>query len=295
MKYQLPISALLAMTVSAASAQVASHAPTAITNTASAQTSPLQVSDKPVARVNGAVLTDRDVLREMYTIFPYAQQHNGFPKAQEATIRQGALEMIIFEELVYQEAERRKVRAFIGFRDPTGNHVELVVRPERSGRRYFASRDAGITGFSHIGLNSTDPARDERFWTQVCNARVSDRIGDIPLMRVNAIHHTIALVRAPKAGIQHINHQVETSDDVLRSYYFLNERRVPIVFGPGRHPTSGARFLYFRGPDGMIFEYSVGVDEIEDEATHRPRQFGFEPTSFCMWGSKPAGMPLPTS
>jgi 2,3-dihydroxy-p-cumate/2,3-dihydroxybenzoate 3,4-dioxygenase len=70
---------------------------------------------------------------------------------------------------------------------------------------------------------------------------------------------------------------------------------VPIVFGPGRHPTSGARFLYFTGPDGMIFEYSVGVDEIEDEATHRPRQFGFEPTSFCMWGSKPAGMALPNN
>jgi catechol 2,3-dioxygenase-like lactoylglutathione lyase family enzyme len=155
------------------------------------------------------------------------------------------------------------------------------------------SRDAGITGFSHIGLNSTDPVRDERFWTQVCNARVSDRIGDIPLMRVNAIHHTIALVRARHAGIQHVNHQVETNDDVLRSFYFLSERRVPIVFGPGRHPTSGARFLYFTGPDGMVFEYSVGVDEIADEATHRPRQFGFEPTSFCMWGSKPAGMALP--
>ena|SRR5215216_2598214 len=80
----------------------------------------------------------------------------------------------------------------------------------------FAPEAAGITGFSHNGLNSTDPARDERFWTEVCNARVSDRIGDIPPMRVNAIHHTIALVRAPKAGIQHINHQVETSDDVLR-------------------------------------------------------------------------------
>ncbi len=96
----------------------------------------------------------------------------------------------------------------------------------------------------------------------------------------------------PGAGIQHINHQVESNDDVLRSYYFLNEKRVPIVFGPGRHPTSGARFLYFKGPDGMIFEYSVGVDEVEDEATHRPRQFGFEPTSFCMWGSKPAGVVL---
>src|ERR1700689_3159989 len=65
------------------------------------------MSDKPVARVNGAVLTDRDLLREMYAIFPYAKQHNGFPKAQEASIREGALEMIIFEQLVYQEAQRR--------------------------------------------------------------------------------------------------------------------------------------------------------------------------------------------
>jgi parvulin-like peptidyl-prolyl cis-trans isomerase-like protein/SurA-like protein len=97
------------MAFTAASAQMASHAPTAIANMASAQAPVMQVSDKPVVRVNGAVLTDRDLLREMYTIFPYAQQHNGFPKAQEAQIRQGALEMIIFEELVYQEAVRRKL------------------------------------------------------------------------------------------------------------------------------------------------------------------------------------------
>jgi len=108
MKHQLPICLMLSMAITAASAQVAAHAPT-VASAASAQTSPLLVSDKPVARVNGSVLTDRDLLREMYTIFPYAQQHNGFPKAQEAAIRQGALEMIIFEELVYQEAQRRKV------------------------------------------------------------------------------------------------------------------------------------------------------------------------------------------
>src|SRR5579864_8906142 len=109
MKYQRPISVFLAVALTAASAQVASHAPTAIAKTESAPASTLQVTDKPVARVNGAVLTDRDLLREMYAIFPYAQQHNGFPKAQEAAIRQGALEMIIFEELVYQEAERRQL------------------------------------------------------------------------------------------------------------------------------------------------------------------------------------------
>ena len=109
MKHKFSICFLLMMALSAV-AQVASHAPSAMgAAPGAAQVAPPQVSDKPVARVNGAVLTDRDLLREMYSIFPYAKQHNGFPKAQEASIRQGALEMIIFEELVYQEARRRNL------------------------------------------------------------------------------------------------------------------------------------------------------------------------------------------
>ena len=62
-----------------------------------------------MVRVNGAVLTDRDLLREMYTIFPYARVHNGFPKPMEADIRAGAIKMMIFEELVYQEAKHRNM------------------------------------------------------------------------------------------------------------------------------------------------------------------------------------------
>jgi parvulin-like peptidyl-prolyl isomerase len=64
---------------------------------------------KPAVRVNGAVLTEADVVREMYTIFPYARQHGGFPKALEADVRKGAIEMIIFEELLYQEARRTNI------------------------------------------------------------------------------------------------------------------------------------------------------------------------------------------
>ena len=69
----------------------------------------LPTSWKPVARVNGTVLVERDLVREMYTIFPYARQHNGFPKEMEPEIRRGALQMIIFEELVYQEAKRQNL------------------------------------------------------------------------------------------------------------------------------------------------------------------------------------------
>jgi hypothetical protein len=109
MKRQITIIVMTLAAVSTTRAQVASHETTTAATATAPQPAVPQVSDKPVARVNGVVLTDRDLLREMFTIFPYARQHNGFPKAQEAAIRQGALEMIIFEELVYQEAQRRKL------------------------------------------------------------------------------------------------------------------------------------------------------------------------------------------
>ena len=185
------------------------------------------------------------------------------------------------------EAELRMVQSFIAFQDPTGNNIELVWRPAYSSQRYHGERDAGITGFSHIGLCTTNAARDELFWTRVCNARVSDRIGDAALLRIDAIHHTIALFPTDRPGIQHINHQVANGDDVMRSFYFLSERQVPMVFGPGRHPTSSARFLYFEGPDGMIFEYSSGVREIADELLYRERQLPFAAKGFCEWGAKP--------
>jgi len=119
----------LLLVILPAAAQVASHAPTSVAVTQAPPASPLQVNDRPVARVNGVVLTDRDLLREMYAIFPYARQHNGFPKAQEAAIRQGALEMIIFEELVYQEALRRKLTI----------SPERLNRAEADFRKQFSS------------------------------------------------------------------------------------------------------------------------------------------------------------
>ncbi len=121
MKFKFCTAALLCATIYPASAQVASHAPTAVksmvdapapapgASTAAVSTASLQVSGKPVVRINGTALTDRDLLREMFAIFPYAKVHSGFPKGEEAEIRRGALAMIEYEELVYQEAERRKM------------------------------------------------------------------------------------------------------------------------------------------------------------------------------------------
>ena len=140
-----------------------------------------------------------------------------------------------------KEAELRKVRNFIAFKDPTGNTIELVWRPAYGSQRYHGERDAGITGFSHIGLCTTDAVRDEAFWTKVCNARVSDRIGDAALLRIDEVHHTIALFPTNRAGIQHINHQVATGDDVMRSFNpFLYQNCLPLLVRGGTPTPSPA-------------------------------------------------------
>jgi len=189
-----------------------------------------------------------------------------------------------------EDCEKRRVRQVMSFQDPSGNRIELIDRPYYSGSRFYPSRAVGICEFSHIGLYSKDPVRDERFWTQVCNARVSDWFGDAPLLRIKTRHHTIAIFQSDThAGLQHINYQVEDIDTLMQSYYFLREQGVKIIFGPGRHPLSTAIMLYFQGPDKMVYEYSLGVKHIlpEQEASYRPRQFPVTPVSSCMWGSKP--------
>lgn len=184
-----------------------------------------------------------------------------------------------------EEAAARRCMGYVNFKDPSGNSIDLTVRPFAAGRRYFPGRDAGIDEFSHIGLCVTDPREAEKFWSEVFNFRTSDWIGWSALMTFDAVHHRFALFPSDKPGIQHINFQVSETDDVMRSNYFLRDHQVRIQAGPGRHSLSGARFLYFYGPDEMIYEYSCGVRMVDD--TWRARQFPVNDASFCAWGSKP--------
>jgi parvulin-like peptidyl-prolyl isomerase len=148
MKYQLLICALLLLAISPVSGQMtASHSPTGVVKESGGGNVQIQVTDRPVAKVNGVVLTDRDLLREMFTIFPYARQHNGFPRVMESDIRAGALRMIIFEELVYQEAERRK----------------MTISPERMERAVADFRKQFHTPDEYQQFMRTEAKNSQRF------------------------------------------------------------------------------------------------------------------------------------
>ena len=150
---KLPMYGLCALTLAAAGAQVASHAPT--TTKASPATASMATlaspSEKPVATVNGSVLTSADLLREELSIFPYARQHNGIPKELAGQIRDGAMKMLIFEELSYQEALRR--------------HMTIaplkVQRAEMQFRKQFATPDQ-FNAFMQSDFHGSQKLLDEK-------------------------------------------------------------------------------------------------------------------------------------
>ncbi len=162
---------LLLLATSTASAQVASHAPVVIQPPADDPNAIFQPVGRPVVRVNGAVLTDRDLLREMFTIFPYARVHNGFPKPLEADIRNGAMKMMIFEELVYQEAKRRNLtvppaelaRAQAEFRQqfPSPQQYQQLLQGEFQGSQKLlqAKVERSLLIDKLLKLEVTDKAR----------------------------------------------------------------------------------------------------------------------------------------
>ncbi len=105
----LVVSTALARLTYAQLAPASSHAPTKLSVTKKA---PTPDSGKVVARVNGTELKEADLRRAMNRLFPYEGMHgNKVPEKYADDIRKRALDQIVFEELLYQEAQRRGLTA----------------------------------------------------------------------------------------------------------------------------------------------------------------------------------------
>jgi 2,3-dihydroxy-p-cumate/2,3-dihydroxybenzoate 3,4-dioxygenase len=183
-----------------------------------------------------------------------------------------------------EECGRRFVRRALIVRDASGNEIDLVVRPAVSGRRYFPSRDAGVTGLQCVGLRSRAMADDLKLWTTILGATVNDWAGDIAYLGIDGKHHRIALYPSDRAGLLYVCYGVESLDSIMQNHYFVQERQIKILHGPGREAASGQIFVRFAGPEGHVFSYGHGLADID--ARHRPRQFAAAASSLCEWGSE---------
>ena len=184
-----------------------------------------------------------------------------------------------------EEARSRHVSEFITFDDPWGNRFDLVVGQSHNADVVHFSRAAGIREFGHLCVDAPDVRATYAWWNRLFNIKISDWIGDrAALMRFDPVHHKLAVFQGDRPGLCHINFQVESLDDVMRSWHFLENHDVEIEQGPGRHPQSTAIFIYFKGPEGLTYEYSYGVRLITDE-NWQPRTFDPAlPHSIDMWG-----------
>jgi 2,3-dihydroxy-p-cumate/2,3-dihydroxybenzoate 3,4-dioxygenase len=187
------------------------------------------------------------------------------------------------------DCQLRYVQAALLAKDGSGNSIDLVVRPTQSGRRYFPSRDAGITQLHGVGMRSTDTGRDLQFWKEL-GAEVSDWVGDIAYLRIDGLHHRVALYPAKQHGLLYAAFEVETLDNIMQNSYFMQERQIKIVQGPGREPCSKQIFVHVEGPDGIIFSYVNGMSEMGAQR-RSARQFPLVPESLCEWGSESKDVP----
>jgi 2,3-dihydroxy-p-cumate/2,3-dihydroxybenzoate 3,4-dioxygenase len=188
-----------------------------------------------------------------------------------------------------EECKSRYVQAAVLAQDGSCNAIDLVVRPMQSGRRYFPSRDAGVVQFHGGGMRSTDVARDLEFW-KILGATVSDWVGDISYLRIDGLHHRIALYPSNRRGILYAAFEVESLDNIMQNSYFMQERQVKIVQGPGRQPASQQLFLHIDGPDGIIYSYVSGMTTLGG-GKHLARQYRLASESLCAWGSESKDVP----
>jgi 2,3-dihydroxy-p-cumate/2,3-dihydroxybenzoate 3,4-dioxygenase len=187
-------------------------------------------------------------------------------------------------EATKDECARRFVRRALIVEDATGNGIDLVLRPALSGRRYFPSRDAGVTGLQGVGLRTRAMKDDLKLWTAILGAKITDRVGEITYLGIDQMHHRVVLYPSDKAGLVYVSYGAESMDALMQNNYFVEERQIKILHGPGREPASGQIFVRFAGPEGYVFSYGYGLEAVQPD--HRARQFTLEASSLCEWGSQ---------
>jgi catechol 2,3-dioxygenase-like lactoylglutathione lyase family enzyme len=139
-------------------------------------------------------------------------------------------------------------------------------------------------------LTVKDTQRSHDFYTTLLGFRLSDWVcidDNIRLcfLRCNDRHHSIAFApcmpgKAPR--LQHVMLEVESLDDVMRTYHFLRTHNAPIGMGPGRHPNCQTIHVYVQTPAGFAVEFGWGHRRLDD-ARHQPIEYP-SGTPVDIWG-----------
>jgi 2,3-dihydroxybiphenyl 1,2-dioxygenase len=176
-----------------------------------------------------------------------------------------------------KEVERRKVIAFIAFRDPEGFPVEVFHGPLMDGTalkpgRGLSGFNCGGLGLGHVALVCRDTAKMADFYVNELGFRISDYItwdeADAIFLHCNPRHHSLALINecyGMKAGqLHHFMVETLSIDDVGRAYDLVAQHDMPLILTLGRHTNDHMMSFYLASPSGFAIEYGWGGRLIDD-------------------------------
>ena len=156
-------------------------------------------------------------------------------------------------------------------RDPDGNAVELYWGDDKVSEDY-GDRNVKPLNLSHVVIRTTDVDRAYAFYKDVFGFKESDWNGHhMVFLRCNEVHHQLAFVARTKAGLDHVAFEVNDFMDIAKGVFYLGDKGVPRLWGPGRHGAGNNLFSYFWDPEQNIIEYTTDLIRIYDDSTWTPR------------------------
>jgi len=143
--------------------------------------------------------------------------------------------------------------------DASGTHRSRRP-PSRRGRRYFPAPRRRHRRVSWRRLRTTDHIRDPRLLEGARRQRSATRRRH-PYLRIDGMHHRVALYPSKRNGLLYAAFEVEALDQIMQNA--ISCRKVRSGSCRPRAPAASRQiFLHVEGPDGLIFSYVNGMAKL---------------------------------
>ena len=197
-----------------------------------------------------------------------------------------------------EERAGRGVEALARCVDPNGISIELYCGRAAADDAFASPRGlqfiTGDQGLGHIVLMVDEEAASRRFYEEGLGFKLSDTITmgtppqalELTFLHCNPRHHTVALAPVPgmPKRLNHIMLQVDSLDEVGRTFDLVQDREIPVSMGLGKHTNDHMTSFYMQTPSGFDIEFGFGARTVDD-ATWEVGHYD----SGSEWGHRRAG------
>jgi catechol-2,3-dioxygenase len=213
--------------------------------------------------------------------------HTGFELARHVTLDDAA------RHLDSLGVPHRRDDAALHLADPDGHGVELLpARDDDEPWPAVARSSDTLAGLhprklGHVNTLTADLPEMRDFYCHALGMRVSDRLGEEGVwLRMNADHHTVALVDKGFAHFHHLAFEMTDWGELRVAFDHLAQHGRWLAWGPLRHGLGQNLCGYVRIPEEECFvELFCDMEQLEPD--HEPRDWPDDVHSSNVWGILP--------